>query len=370
MTNDDDPLHPTGDVGALRRRYDIVVHSWPTPRLVALLDSIVAASPEDPWGPLTRARMMARAGALEPCRELVESLLADARRTAGWSPTNLRVLLQAIQIACCDHRRIALLERLSLAVLGEVERDPSGATESLLAQVRLALEDYDGARRILAALLSRGVRGAMIEGMWNVCVRREAPAFPDFAAPKVFCIGLSKTATTSLTEALGLLGLRSIHWINPYTQMLIGDADFLLFDALSDIGVSYRFEQLSASFANARFVYTTRSMPEWARSITAHYQRGYGVTTPADLLRPGLLQRFNGASGRSEANLYARHDSWEDAYADFDRRVRRFFADKPAGTLLELAICEGDGWEKVCGFLGCPIPRKPFPLMNPTVRRE
>jgi hypothetical protein len=48
--------------------------------------------------------------------------------------------------------------------------------------------------------------------------RRPAATFPAYNAPKVFCIGLSKTATTSLDAALAVLGLRSIHWQNPYTE--------------------------------------------------------------------------------------------------------------------------------------------------------
>jgi hypothetical protein len=44
--------------------------------------------------------------------------------------------------------------------------------------------------------------------------------------------------------------------------------------------------------------------------------------------------------------------------------VRQFFADKPAGKLLELAICEGEGWEKLCPFLDVPVPAVPFPVKN------
>jgi hypothetical protein len=42
-------------------------------------------------------------------------------------------------------------------------------------------------------------------------IRRPAATFPADNAPKVFCIGLSKTATASLDAALAMLGLSSIH---------------------------------------------------------------------------------------------------------------------------------------------------------------
>lgn len=51
---------------------------------------------------------------------------------------------------------------------------------------------------------------------------------------------------------------------------------------------------------------------------------------------------------------------------DFHRHhenVRTFFQDKP-GKLLELNIIAGDGWEKLCPFLGKPIPDQPFPVKH------
>ena len=38
---------------------------------------------------------------------------------------------------------------------------------------------------------------------------------------KVFCIGLSKTGTRSLHDALQLLGFRSVHWGGPQLQTAV-----------------------------------------------------------------------------------------------------------------------------------------------------
>ena len=63
---------------------------------------------------------------------------------------------------------------------------------------------------------------------------------------KVFCIGLNKTATTSLHEALETLGIRGLHWGGPATRGQIERAiaegrpvvdDFAGYDAFSDIQV-------------------------------------------------------------------------------------------------------------------------------------
>jgi hypothetical protein len=63
-------------------------------------------------------------------------------------------------------------------------------------------------------------------------------------------------------------------------------------------------------------------------------------------------------------NLYARHASWEEAYLSFDHRVRSFFRDKPPEKFLELRICDGEGWDKLCPFLGKGIPEIEFPISN------
>jgi hypothetical protein len=45
---------------------------------------------------------------------------------------------------------------------------------------------------------------------------------------------------------------------------------------------------------------------------------------------------------------------------EHEREVEAFFADAPQ-RLLVLDICAGEGWEKLCPFLGRPVPRQPFP---------
>ena len=62
--------------------------------------------------------------------------------------------------------------------------------------------------------------------------------------------------------------------------------------------------------------------------------------------------------------LYAQHNTWEDAYRAFDRRVRRFFEDKPNDRFLEMGITGGDGWEPLCSFLGHEVPDRSFPHRN------
>ncbi|MGH6841523.1 MAG: sulfotransferase [Methylocella sp.] len=51
------------------------------------------------------------------------------------------------------------------------------------------------------------------------------------------------------------------------------------------------------------------------------------------------------------------------AYHRHHADVRRYFAHRP-GDLLEMSISQGEGWEKLCPFLGLPVPSISFPHLN------
>ncbi len=195
------------------------------------------------------------------------------------------------------------------------------------------------------------------------------------AQPKVFGIGLSRTGTTSLTDALNILGYAVIHFINPITRKVLDLEDFYYYDAFTDSPVSYRFEELYALFPNAIFIYTERNLTDWVRSSSNLYRpRGFTTTKEfkAWLAKPksesGLLDKlyhdYNPIYQAAYGSLYTQYPNWEAAYHAFDERVNRFFADKPAEKLLKIDITKENGWEKLCAFLEKPIPNAPFPHAN------
>jgi hypothetical protein len=51
------------------------------------------------------------------------------------------------------------------------------------------------------------------------------------------------------------------------------------------------------------------------------------------------------------------------AYERYVADVRHYFCDR-ADDLLVLDICAGEGWEKLCPFLGMPVPDVPFSRLN------
>jgi hypothetical protein len=165
---------------------------------------------------------------------------------------------------------------------------------------------------------------------------------------KVFGIGLSRTGTTSLSEALGILGFSAVHY--PSNMR-----DIETHDAAADLPVADTFEMLDATFPGSKFIYTVRERTRWLESCRRHWTRKQG--NKLSPLHREFRERVYGTIDFSPA-LFAH------AYDRHERRVMRYFADRPQ-DLLVLDICGGHAnWETLCAFLAVPVPPTPFPNTN------
>jgi hypothetical protein len=239
--------------------------------------------------------------------------------------------------------------------------------DATLLQLRLdlALRDYP-------AFLARFASAPVLPVAWDAPLRRvaevlNAPRFPDLGAPKVFGIGLSKTGTSSLGQALDRLGFLQAHFYNTFSMNILSDDDFALFDAATDTPVSTRFETLYHLYPNARFVLTERPYDSWERSLRGHFEKWFGSSSFPDL----AARLVSGESGLRRdgfalvhGSLYYSHPDPKAAYEAHRSRVEGFFADKPANKLLRHNVFAGDGWPELCGFLGLPTPAAPYPWVN------
>jgi hypothetical protein len=55
-------------------------------------------------------------------------------------------------------------------------------------------------------------------------------------------------------------------------------------------------------------------------------------------------------------------DLFIEKYLMHNASIRDYFSNRD--NLLIMNLAEGEGWEKLCSFLGLPIPDKPFPHAN------
>lgn len=171
---------------------------------------------------------------------------------------------------------------------------------------------------------------------------------------KVFGIGLNKTGTISLHEALGELGFRSLHWGGPEVRVRVERAlaegrglvdDFPEYDAFSDIWrLSENFALLDRQYPGSRFVLTTRPLDDWLESRRLHVARNVARAATGE---------YTGDFLRVEP------ETWTEKYQAHHAAVARYFEGRD--DLLVMRITEGDGYERLCPFLGRPVPAGPFP---------
>lgn len=137
-----------------------------------------------------------------------------------------------------------------------------------------------------------------------------------------------------------------------------GDIDHLIevaagYDVLEDLPWPLVYREMADAFPDAKFVLTRRcSTEKWLRSQQSHV---------AEKGEYGMHRRIYGS-----ANPSADPELYRAFYVRHNEETRAFFGDR----LLDVCWEEGDGWSQLCGFLGEPVPRCPFPHSNPTTTKR
>lgn len=306
-------------------------------------------------------KLMTRRGRVAEAAALAEQLL-HAATTLDPFPGIVRLLPELA--ARSDTMRLARLAGDRLAAIDPATLPAAGRQLRNELRLRVALQqgDHAGFLALLAPLEAAELPTGLHDAGTDMARRLARPLREALDAPKVFGIGLSKTATTSLSEALTLLGLRSAHYQNPLSFEVLDAEQALYFDACNDTPISHCFEALYHSFPQAKFIYTTRPLEGWLPSLRKHHRHHFGSSDWGELRT--LTARLPLPVAAVEAALYFNHPDALSAWHAHDQRVRRFFADKPSGRFLELDVFAGQGWPELCAFLGVPVPAAPFPHEN------
>lgn len=161
---------------------------------------------------------------------------------------------------------------------------------------------------------------------------------------KIFCVGFSKTGTFSLNKALLILGYKSVHTmeiqntINKNTRrkcrLLEG---YESPDAYTDFVFTY-FRRLDKDYPNSTFICTYRDPTEIAFSAIRH----------------SISKNFPFFSSYKR-NFFRAVKHFDNVFSYFNGGKKKF---------LIMRICDGDGWGKLCPFLGKEVPQQSFPWEN------
>jgi hypothetical protein len=204
---------------------------------------------------------------------------------------------------------------------------------------------------------------------------------------------MPKTGTTSLKGALQILGYRTVHSPRQYTfaqslgipmyrweyvaSTIFKDEELLkniptVGDVKKDLKISewdamvnfgeHTYPILDKKFPNSKFILTIRDKESWFRSTRA-LLKGWGTCFDDD----GKINGF--IDFARKMHIFHCIDYDEDylsiLYDNHFRNVEYYFKDRQQDLLI-IDICGGEGWEKLCPFLGKDIPDVSFPHKNKT----
>jgi len=174
--------------------------------------------------------------------------------------------------------------------------------------------------------------------------------------------GFQKTGTSTLREALKILGYR-VKDTTPRALVPILRGNWKKigrilegYDAVEDTPWYMIYRELDKHYPGSKFILTIRDEDSWYTSVAKHI----GDLPAAH--HEWIYGRGRGIPSRDRKNtisVYHRHNEG----------VKTYFRDRP-GDLLVLDFTAGDGWQKLCEFLDREVPGVPFPHYNKTTEAE
>ena len=169
---------------------------------------------------------------------------------------------------------------------------------------------------------------------------------------KVFCIGLGKTGTTSIHTAFKILGFDSVRFPRELSELEKKDAG-------TDCLIAANFPLLDIRYPGSKFLMTVRDKADWEVSQKRWKEAKKFMTGRAAKVGDECDRWLYGVSN------HRYYDPKLMPWA-YDRQLAyaRWYFQGRKDDYLEINVCAGEGWEKLCPFLGKRIPDKPFPFEN------
>ena len=167
---------------------------------------------------------------------------------------------------------------------------------------------------------------------------------------KIICIGLSKTGTTSLANAMRILGYNVCDFVDhKRTKKVVNLESVEHYDFLSDSPMCIIYKEVRERYPDAKFIHTVRDFDTWIKSIKNEFSR---------------WEWKPWGDGRHEVyeKLYGKPFNFANTYHTYNAEVENAFKDDI--NYMKFDIFKGDEWQKLCNFLDQPIPSTPFPWKN------
>ena len=181
-------------------------------------------------------------------------------------------------------------------------------------------------------------------------------------ASKVIGLGFQKTGTSSLREALKILGYKVKDTSQRALIPILKGNDKKIkrilknFSAFEDTPWYMIYEKLDVWYPNSKFILTIRDEEDWYKSISRHI---------GDLKNPMHEWIYGLGKGLPKDNK----KNTIEVYKNHNKNVIEYFKDRP-NDLLIIDFSKNEGWNEICEFLGINIPDSSFPHANKTTSKN
>ncbi|KAI8889098.1 hypothetical protein K501DRAFT_239425 [Backusella circina FSU 941] len=196
---------------------------------------------------------------------------------------------------------------------------------------------------------------------------------------EVISAGMSRVGTVSLCTALDILGYNTIHFKNfsrDETLDLEGFKDavnnreeadwdklYENYNAAVDIPTWVWYKDLVKKYPNAKVILTVREPESWYTSMK---NLGAILNDPKNQIdseRSVKVKEVRHAFYCAhDSPIYGKMKDKESGMAAFEKHNQDVIDFVPKENLLVMQL--GEGWERLCEFLGKPIPDVPYPNLN------
>lgn len=187
---------------------------------------------------------------------------------------------------------------------------------------------------------------------------------------KIIGIGMPRTGTASLCEALRILGYNAIHHAPQRIDLDTVNADTFAglyddVDAVVDMPAAFFWREIWDANPTAKLIFTFREVDLWWESIKFHTHK---IRQSADLKHvryTDQLHRLLFGSAEPQEYLWKRRMmDWTSGIVDRLSAGTGGAFSFTTKTYTIMNISNGDKWSNLCDFLDKPIPSVEFPWRN------
>jgi hypothetical protein len=135
------------------------------------------------------------------------------------------------------------------------------------------------------------------------------------------------------------------------------DAIFKDYNSMVDYPGAYYWRELATHYPDAKVLHTERDPDKWFDSTQATI---FSPNSPVDRAEGPMAEFFGSFTREIREHMHDRAFMTEH----FRRHNAMVKATIPSERLLVYQT--GEGWERLCAFLGVPVPDQPYPSENST----